>query len=67
MSLYETFFEMEVDLVECFPGMTIFQIRRERAAEVFLLIRRLSNQAEKKKKKKNKKNVIRRPAGDNWF
>lgn len=54
-----------------FQALTPFQIRRERACEVFLLMRRLSDYTERERKKnppaKNGKKVIRRPAGDNWF
>ena len=53
--------------------MTPFQVRRERACEVFLLMRRLADYNERERKEKppkatkNGKTVIRRPAGDNWF
>lgn len=57
-------------MCEKFPGITPFSIRRTRAAEVFLLMRRLADHSERKEKeiKKNHgSNVIRRPAGDDWF
>ena len=55
---------MELTLCERFPSLNPFQIRKEKACEVFLLLRRLRNNNEKQHKKTNK---IRRPAGDNWF
>ena len=72
MTLYETFFEMELSICERFPSLTPFQVRRERATEVFLLVRRLNNHTEKQSKQntqlnKDDKKVIRRPAGDDWF
>jgi len=56
---------MELSLSERFPSLSPFSIRKERASEVFLLIRRLNNSTSKNNKKKSTK--IRRPAGDNWF
>ena len=61
------FFEMELSIVERFPSLTPFAIRKERAAEVFLLVRRLNNHTNKRNEQANKKKVIRRPAGDDWF
>jgi hypothetical protein len=51
-------------------------IRKQKAREVFLLMRRLNNYYDKEKTNKNinqttktvnGKTVIERPAGDNWF
>lgn len=67
MSLYEMFFEMELGLCERFPSLTPFQIRREKAKEVFLLIKRLKQSNINKKETNGKPNVIRRRAGDDWF
>ena len=61
---------MEVNLSERFAGMTPFNIRREKAREVFLLIRRMAVYNEKKQKNTDPitgARVIRRPAGDTWF
>lgn len=61
---------MEVNLSERFAGMTPFNIRREKAREVFLLIRRLSRMSEIKEKEINPvtgKHIKRVKAGDNWF
>ena len=62
MPLYEVFFDLELNLCERFPALTPFQIRKEKASEVFLLIKRLNDKGIHKKI-----NKIRRPAGDNWF
>ena len=43
--------------------MTPLQLRREKAREVFILIKRFNRFS----KKKNKKKIIRKPAGDDWF
>lgn len=61
------FFEIEVSLSERFPGMTPISIRRERASEVFLLVRRLNSKTAKELANAGKKKVIRRKAGDDWF
>ena len=61
---------MEINLSERFQGMSPFSIRREKAREVLLLIRRMSVYNDKKAKSIDPvtgKNVIRRPAGDTWF
>lgn len=58
---------MEISICERFPSMSPFDVRRERAGEVFLLIRRLNNYNGYKDKKNDRRNVIRRPASDNWF
>ncbi len=46
--------------------MTPLTLRREKAREVFLLLNRYTRYS-KKHKKKNEKQIIRKPAGDNWF
>jgi len=63
------FFELEVALCERFPALSPFSIRKQRAREVFLLIRRLSDYNDYKKKTTNAKGqrIIRRKAGDTWF
>lgn len=66
--VYDTLFEMEINLSERFPAMTPLTLRREKAREVFLLMNRFNRYNRKKKKsQKNGKKIIRRPAGDNWF
>lgn len=65
--IYEILFSMEVKLCECFTGLTPLNLRREKAREVFLLIKRYNIYAANEMKKKNKKKVIRRQAGDDWF
>lgn len=60
-------------LSEHFPGMTPLSIRRERAKEVFLLIRRLSKRNEKDKEENGERvmiggrEVIKVKAPDTWF
>lgn len=63
------FFQLELNLCERFPALTPFQIRREKAREVFLLIKRINRYNENNSERtiKSKSNKIRRPAGDNWF
>lgn len=63
MTLYEIFFELEVGMCERFPALTPFEVRRQRAHEVFLLISRLYGY----NKNNSKPKQIRKPAGDNWF
>lgn len=60
---------MEISLCERFPALSPFDIRQQRAAEVFLLVRRLNNYTEYTNNKKDVRNsrVIRRRAGDDWF
>jgi hypothetical protein len=70
LTLYELFFEMEVSICERFPSLSPFDVRRERASEVFLLMRRMQkyNKSQDKTNPKNTgKQVIRRPAKDDWF
>lgn len=49
--------------------MTPFEVRREKAREVFLLTRRLNERNRRKAKNTTKdgKQIIRRKAGDDWF
>lgn len=59
---------MEISICERFPGLSPFNVRQEKAAEVFLLMRRLNNYNKKQNKSvKNGKTVIRKKAGDDWF
>jgi len=65
------FFQLEINICDRFPSVSPFAIRRQKAREVFLLIRRLHGYQENDKKsagnQAGKPNVIRRPAGDDWF
>lgn len=63
----ELLFEMEMALCECFPSVTPFTIRREKAVTVYAMIVKYNKYAKKKKKNEGKPKVIRRPAGDTWF
>lgn len=66
--MYELFFEFEVGICERFSALSPFEIRRTRANEVFLLMRRLDEYNRRQKKNtRNGKPVVRKPAGDNWF
>lgn len=56
---------MELNLCERFPALTPFSIRKEKAGEVFLLVRRLKEY--NKNTNISKSNIIRRKAGDDWF
>lgn len=72
MTLYELFFDLELSLIERFPQLTPFSIRKEKACEVWLLLRRLTAHNERKEKTEGKvtvengKRVLRRPA-TNWY
>lgn len=54
---------MEMVISERFPCLSPFDIRKQRAYEVFLLIRRLNEYS----LNKNKPKKIRRKANDDWF
>ncbi len=53
--------------------MSPFEVRREKAREVFLLVNRLRRKAERSGKtgeriiERNGKQILIRPAGDDWF
>ncbi|WP_302153527.1 hypothetical protein [Eubacterium ventriosum] len=49
-----------------FNSLTPFELRRTRYSEFCLFVKRM-NKYNKKEPRKEKKQVIRRPAGDNWF
>jgi hypothetical protein len=48
-------------------GLSPFQLRRERAREFFDVYIALTRYLKHQAKHKNKPQVIRKPAGDNWF
>ena len=64
-----------MQLCKAFPALSPFDVRRERAHEVFLLVRRINSQPTKDGRGKSNgngqkvdsKGRIRRPAGDKWF
>ncbi len=58
---------MELNICERFPSLSPFDIRRERASEVFRLVSRIKKSNKHREKESSQKRVIRRPAGDNWF
>ena len=71
----EVLFDMEVTLCTKFPAMSPLNIQKERAADVFSLMGDLLRHLERENIRKakeikrggKKKNVIRIPAGDDWF
>lgn len=63
----ELLFEMEMALCECFPSVTPFTIRREKAVTVYAMIVKYNKYAKKKKKNEGKPKIIRRPASDTWW
>ena len=65
--IYDVLFSMQVSLCERFTGLTPIGLRHEKAREVFLLINRFNKYAIREQRNKKRKNVIRKPAGDNWF
>ena len=60
-----------MNMCKTFPHLTPFTLRKEKAVEVFELIRRLNEYIEYEKEGKStvqtEPNVVVRPAGDNWF
>lgn len=76
LSLYELFFELEDNLCQRYAGLTPFMVRKEKAGEVFLLVKRINvknnregKQAQSTMYVDSKGNThIRRPAtNDNWY
>ena len=65
----ELLFQMEMSLCEQFPAFTPLTLRKEKARDVFVLIRRFTKYAKKKTKNTTKdgKRIIRRPASDTWW
>jgi len=59
-------FELEMNLCDRFQGTTPIYWRSQKARDVFNLLVSFNTYARRHSKKK-KSNVIRRPAGDNWF
>jgi len=60
---------MNIQLCKTFPALTPFAVRRERAVEVFALVRRINTRPklDEHGHKLDDMGRIRRPAGDNWF
>lgn len=75
MPVYDILFEMSVTICKKFPAFTPLSLKKERAAEVFELMGDLLRYMEREniryvrelKRGKHNKNVIRVPAGDDWF
>ena len=60
-------FDLTNTLCKAYPALTPFAVRRERAREVFLLVRRMNSKPRKKGEEIDAQGRIRKPAGDNWF
>lgn len=58
---------MTLNICERFPSLSPFDVRRERASEVFRLVRRIKSSNAYRAKERSGKKTIRRPAGDDWF
>lgn len=68
MTLYQSLFETTNLLCKRYPALTPFSVRRERASEVFLLIRRINTHPRTEQGRPvDSQGRIRVPAGDNWF
>lgn len=68
LTIYQAFFEITETLCRRYPALTPFIVRRERAKEVFLLIRRVNTHPKTKEGRKvDRKGRILVPAGDDWF
>jgi hypothetical protein len=68
MTLYQNLFDMTETLCRRYPALTPFSVRKERAREVFLLIRRVCTQPKTEAAQQHDaQGRERRPAGDNWF
>ena len=61
-------FNLQLSICERFPCLSPFDVRKQTAHEVFLLVKRLNEKTKIDKKNiRNGKRVIRKPASDNWF
>ena len=45
LTLYQHLFDLTDNLCQRYPALSPFQVRRERAGEVYLLVRRLNDKA----------------------
>lgn len=66
LPLSQILFKLECDLCKIFPSLNVFDIRKEKATEVFLLMRRINNTFEAKIKTKRKR-VYADTATDGWY
>lgn len=58
---------MTLNICDRFPSLSPFDVRRERLSEVLKLVSRMNKSNAHRAKESTQKNVIRRPAGDDWF
>ena len=66
-TVYQLLFEMTVNICDRFNCLSPFDIRRKPAREVFLIVKRLNEYNRLNKKTRQGKQIVRKPAGDNWF
>lgn len=73
LTIYETFFEIEMTLCERFPALTPFSIRRIQAREIFTFMERFGRYIERDREENgqivniNGRQVLKRKASDDWF
>lgn len=67
LTLYQSLFEITEGLCKRYPALTPFVVRRERAKEVFLLLKRINSHPKEKKQNVDSRGRILVPAGDDWF
>lgn len=68
MTLHQALFEMTNTLCKVYPALTPFAVRKERAKDVFALLRRIMTQPKTEGRQKvDAQGRILVPAGDDWF
>lgn len=73
LTLYQSLFEIQISICDRFQ-MNPFQLDKENAIDIIILINNLTDYNERQHKNEDKTytksdgtKVIERPAGDNWF
>lgn len=61
------FYEINRSLCESYSGLDPLKLLDYPAEDVFNLIKETISYNQRQKKTKDKPNVIRKPAGDDWF
>lgn len=61
------FYEINRSLCESYSGLDPLKLLDYPAEDVFNLIKETISYNQRQKKTKDKANVIRKPAGDDWF
>ena len=68
LTLHQSLFEMVNTLCKIYPALTPFAVRKERARDVFALMRRIMTHPKTESGQKvDKQGRILVPAGDDWF